>query len=83
MPKTASRQTKPEPAPKTRAGGATPAEDQYQPTFERLDLKAALQVGAGLRVLAGVDNLLDRRIGRAWPGFTGRLTYAGIAWSPR
>ncbi len=53
---------------------------EEQPTFERLDLKATLPLRAGLRLLAGVDNALDREVGRQWPGFTGRLVYAGVNW---
>lgn len=53
---------------------------ETQPTFERLDLKATLPVGRGVRVLAGVDNALDRGVGANWPGFTGRLLYAGVRW---
>lgn len=53
-----------------------------QPTFARLDLRAMLPLRGGLRLLAGVDNALDRRMGRDWPGFTGRLVHAGLGWGP-
>lgn len=52
-----------------------------QPTFERLDLRAMVPLRGGLRALVGVDNALDRRMGRDWPGFTGRLVYGGLSWN--
>jgi outer membrane receptor for ferrienterochelin and colicins len=53
---------------------------EQQPTFDRLDLKATVPVRGGFRLLAGVDNAFDRAVGRQWPGFTGRLVYAGVNW---
>jgi outer membrane receptor for ferrienterochelin and colicins len=52
----------------------------YQPTFERLDLKVMLLLRTGVRALLGVENLFNRQLGREWPGFTGRLVYAGASW---
>jgi len=57
--------------------GVTTAE---QPAFTRLDLRAARPVGGGLELSVGVDNLFNRTLGADWPGYTGRLWYAGLAW---
>ena len=62
------------------AVGLSTTADDWRATFERLDVKATMPVLRGVRVLLGVDNVLDREMGRDWPGFTGRLVYAGLDW---
>jgi outer membrane receptor for ferrienterochelin and colicins len=62
-------------------GAETPEGPVVQPTFERLDLRAMVPVRGGVRLLLGVDNALDRQMGRDWPGFTGRLVYGGLSWT--
>jgi len=52
----------------------------YQPTFDRLDLKATIVMRPGMHALLGAENLFDRQLGPDWPGFTGRLVYAGLTW---
>jgi outer membrane receptor for ferrienterochelin and colicins len=52
----------------------------FQPVFIRADARLALRLRAGIEATLGVDNLLDRRLGPEWPGFTGRLVYAGVSW---
>ncbi len=51
-----------------------------QPAFTRLDLRGARPIGGGLELSVGVDNLFNRTLGADWPGYTGRLWYAGLAW---
>jgi outer membrane receptor for ferrienterochelin and colicins len=51
-----------------------------QPTFTRLDLRGARPIGAGLELSVGVDNAFNRSLGADWPGYTGRLWYAGLSW---
>jgi len=57
------------------AGGTT-----WRETFLRLDLRLLAPLPWALAITAGVDNLLDRRMGTDWPGFTGRQVYAGLTW---
>jgi outer membrane receptor for ferrienterochelin and colicins len=52
-----------------------------QPTFDRLDLTLTTPLRSGLRVLVGAENVFDRQLGQDWPGFTGRLVFAGLRWS--
>lgn len=51
-----------------------------QPAFTRLDLRGARPIVGGLELSVGVDNLFNRTLGADWPGFTGRLWYAGLVW---
>jgi len=54
-----------------------------QPSFTRLDVRGARPIGGGLEVSIGVDNVFNRTLGTDWPGYTGRLWYAGLAWQAR
>ena len=60
--------------------GPTGLINGFQPVFIRVDARLAVRVRTGIEATLGVDNLLDRRLGPQWPGFTGRLVYAGVAW---
>jgi outer membrane receptor for ferrienterochelin and colicins len=53
----------------------------WRDTFVRLDIRTAAPLAHGVALMAGAENLLDRRLGDAWPGFTGRRVYAGLSWS--
>ncbi|MBV6521743.1 MAG: Vitamin B12 transporter BtuB [Gemmatimonadaceae bacterium] len=48
--------------------------------FTRVDARATRRLMSVVDVSIGVDNLLDRRLGAAWPGFTGRQFQVSIAW---
>ncbi len=48
--------------------------------FFRLDLRLARPIREGVRLTAGVKNLLDTDPGE-WPGFAGRHLYLGLSWS--
>lgn len=48
--------------------------------FFRLDTRLARTLRPGLELSAGVTNALDRRLGEAWPGFTGRQLFAQVRW---
>jgi len=61
--------------------GANQSVTPEQPSFDRLDLRATMPVRWNTRVIVGVDNVFDRGMGRAWPGFTGRLVYTGLSWN--
>ncbi len=70
--------------------GATPiqrnddgAVTATQSAFTRLDFRIARALGRGIDLSAGVDNVFDRQLGTAWPGFTGRQWYGGVTWTPR
>ena len=52
----------------------------FQPVFIRADARLVARVRTGIDMILGVDNLLDRRLGPGWPGFTGRLVYLGASW---
>lgn len=60
--------------------GPTGLLNGFQPVFIRADARLALRLRAGVEATLGVDNLLDRRLGPEWPGFTGRLVYGGVSW---
>ncbi|MCU0624995.1 MAG: TonB-dependent receptor [Gemmatimonadaceae bacterium] len=60
--------------------GPTGLINGFQPVFIRADVRAAYRLRGGMEAILGVDNLLDRRLGPQWPGFTGRLVYGGLAW---
>lgn len=49
--------------------------------FFRLDARLMRQLRPGLELSAGATNALDRRLGEAWPGFTGRQLFAQVRWS--
>ncbi len=48
--------------------------------WSRLDLRATQNLTRGVRWSLGVQNALDRRIGDAWPGFTGRQVFTSLEW---
>ncbi len=51
-----------------------------QPAFTRVDLRGARPIAGGLELSIGVDNAFNRTLGVDWPGYTGRLWYAGLSW---
>jgi outer membrane receptor for ferrienterochelin and colicins len=48
--------------------------------WSRLDLRATQALGRGLQWSFGVQNAFDRRMGTAWPGFTGRQFATSLEW---
>lgn len=48
--------------------------------WSRLDLRATQSLPGGLRWSLGVHNVLDRRMGTEWPGFTGRQFVTSLEW---
>lgn len=68
--------------------GATPVSraadgriSQERGGFFRLDARVMRELRPGLELSAGATNALDRRLGEAWPGFTGRQFFAQVRWS--
>jgi outer membrane receptor for ferrienterochelin and colicins len=51
--------------------------------FTRVDLRLTADLPAAFELQAGVDNVFDRRMGNAWPGFTGRMVYVGVGYQER
>ncbi len=72
---TTARLTGRTPVERDAAGATT-----WRESFLRLDLRMLAPLPWALALTAGVDNLLDRRMGDAWPGFTGRQVFAGLTW---
>lgn len=54
----------------------------YRSAFTRLDFRLSRLLGESLELGAAVDNALDQRLGRDWPGFTGRRFSATATWRP-
>jgi outer membrane receptor for ferrienterochelin and colicins len=48
--------------------------------FLRLDARVARSFRPGLELSVGATNLLDRRLGEAWPGYTGRQFFTQLRW---
>ncbi len=48
--------------------------------FTRTDLRLAKVIGR-TTWQAGLDNAFDAQLGQDWPGFTGRVWYAGASWT--
>jgi outer membrane receptor for ferrienterochelin and colicins len=48
--------------------------------WSRLDLRATQSLGRGVQWSLGVHNAFDRRMGAAWPGFTGRQYATALEW---
>jgi outer membrane receptor for ferrienterochelin and colicins len=48
--------------------------------WSRLDLRAMLPLPSGLTWSVGVQNVFDRQMGAAWPGFTGRQVTTSLEW---
>ncbi|HSA54454.1 MAG TPA: TonB-dependent receptor [Gemmatimonadaceae bacterium] len=48
--------------------------------FFRLDARLVRQLRSGLELSVGATNALDKRLGDAWPGYTGRQLYAQVRW---
>lgn len=51
----------------------------WREPFTRFDLRAAQELPGGFELVAGVDNVFDRRVDE-WPGFTGRHLYTTVSW---
>jgi outer membrane receptor for ferrienterochelin and colicins len=60
---------------RSAAGGTT-----ERPSFARVDVRLVRSLPGNLEAAAGVTNLLDRGLGVAWPGFTGRQLYLSMTW---
>jgi outer membrane receptor for ferrienterochelin and colicins len=70
--------------------GATPvrrdangAISETRPAFTRVDLRLSAALPSAFELQVGVDNVFDRRMGSTWPGYTGRMVYAGLVWGRR
>jgi outer membrane receptor for ferrienterochelin and colicins len=51
-----------------------------RPAYLRFDLRAVVRLPYSMELVGGADNLFDAKAGAGWPGFTGRVVYAGMTW---
>jgi outer membrane receptor for ferrienterochelin and colicins len=51
----------------------------WREAFTRFDVRLAQDLLGGLRLVAGVDNVLDQVVAE-WPGFVGRQFYTSLSW---
>ena len=58
-------------------GAVTATRDPYT----RLNLRMVQELPQAISLSVGVDNVLDQEPEQGWPGFTGRMVYAGLTWS--
>jgi outer membrane receptor for ferrienterochelin and colicins len=59
---------------------ATGAVTSWRASYARLDLRGTAPMRNGVSLVMGVENVFDRTLGQAWPGFTGRRAYGGLSW---
>jgi outer membrane receptor for ferrienterochelin and colicins len=52
----------------------------YRPALPQLDLRFSRGLGDRFELGAEVSNVLDRRLGADWPGFTGRRASVQLKW---
>jgi hypothetical protein len=45
-----------------------------------VNARLARQIGSRMELSGEVTNILDRRLGANWPGFTGRTFSIGLRW---
>lgn len=57
-------------------GGVT----EYRDAFPQVGARLAHAIGPNLEVSAEVTNVLNRRLGADWPGFTGRSASLSVRW---
>ena len=55
-------------------------ETRYRDAFPQLDVRLARSLGARFEVSTSFDNVLDRKLGADWPGFTGRRFSLQLRW---
>ena len=60
---------------RSAAGGTT-----ERPSFARVDVRVERPLPGNLDAAIGVTNLLNRELGVAWPGFTGRQLHVSMVW---
>jgi hypothetical protein len=48
--------------------------------FPRLDLQVSRELRGGMSLAVHSSNVLDRRMGEAWPGYTGRQLALHLRW---
>lgn len=48
--------------------------------WARVDARVTRALPSGLTLSLGAQNLLDRRMGATWPGYTGRLLLTSLEW---
>ena len=53
---------------------------EYRPSFPQVNARLARQIGSRIELSGEVTNILDRRLGADWPGFTGRTFSLGLRW---
>ncbi len=53
---------------------------QHRGAFPQVDVRLSRQLGTNLELNGEVSNLLDRQLGAAWPGFTGRRASLQLRW---
>ncbi len=58
------------------AGGLT----QYREAFPQVNARLSHLIGSRVEVNGEVSNILNRRLGANWPGFTGRTFSLGLRW---
>jgi outer membrane receptor for ferrienterochelin and colicins len=52
----------------------------YREAFPQVNARLARQIGSRMELSGEVTNILDRRLGANWPGFTGRTFSIGLRW---
>lgn len=65
----------------TERDDSTRAITAWRAPLTRLDLRATAPLRRWLSLVLGVENLLNRRMDAAWPGFTGRRLYGGVRYA--
>jgi outer membrane receptor protein involved in Fe transport len=53
---------------------------EYRQSFPQVNARLARQIGSRMELSGEVTNILDRRLGADWPGFTGRTFSLGLRW---
>jgi outer membrane receptor for ferrienterochelin and colicins len=53
---------------------------EYRQAFPQVNARLARQIGSRMELSGEVTNILDRRLGADWPGFTGRTFSLGLRW---
>jgi outer membrane receptor for ferrienterochelin and colicins len=64
------------PISRDSAGGVT----AFRDAFPKVDARLSRMLNSKLELSAEVSNILDRRLGANWPGFTGRTASIQLRW---
>ena len=52
----------------------------WRPDYLRFDLHTSVVLPGDFEITGGLDNVFNRRVGTAWPGYTGRQAFVGLTW---